>query len=208
MTQTANLKHNASIEMADRELWEKRYDTPDLIHGPEASDYLRANAGLLPTSGLALDITAGEGRNSVWLAERGLEVVALDISLRALEKCQRLARARGLVVDVAAVDLAQFEIPRKRFDMIVCFNFLRRELAPQIIEGLKPCGLLIFETLTIEHLRWKPDFNTDYLLQPGELAAMFSSLRLIKYREIDLEITSEGKPSRRSVASIIARSLE
>jgi SAM-dependent methyltransferase len=190
--------------MADRELWEKRYGTSELIHGLEPSDYLRANSDLLPRGGLALDLAAGEGRNALYLAGRGFEVIALDISLCALEKCRGLARSRGLSVAASAVDLTRFTIPPGRFDLIVNFNYLERGLAPAITGALRPGGLLVFETLATGHLRWKPDFNPEFLLRPGELVAMFRQLRIIKYREADIETVSGGRVSRRSVASLIA----
>lgn len=191
--------------MTDREHWEDRYASPERLHGDEPSEFLRANTEFLPRRGLALDIAAGEGRNSVFLASLGLQVVALDISMRALEKCLLLAHDKGASVEVAAVDLKQLVIPSNHFDVIVNFNYLERELAPKIVAGLRPGGLVVFETLTTDHLRWKPDFNPEYLLARGELPRMFHGLRLIKYRESDLETSTPEGQSRRSVASLIAR---
>jgi tellurite methyltransferase len=186
--------------MSDRSNWDSRYLTPDLLHSAEPSDYLRANELMLPPSGLALDLAAGEGRNAVFLATRGLEVIALDISIRALEKCLRLAEAKGVAVHRAVVDLTAYQFPAERFDVIVSFNYLQRNLAPRIITALKPGGLLIFETLTVDHLKSKPDFNPDFLLRRGELWAMFTPLRPIKYREVTVPTARAS----RSVASLIA----
>lgn len=191
--------------MADRELWEKRYASPERIHGAEASEFLSANRELLPRRGLALDLAAGEGRNAIFLSKIGLNAIALDISVRALEKCLLLANEKSAPVEVAAVDLKRFDIPESHFDLIVNFNYLERGLAPKITAGLKPGGVVVFETLTTDHLRWKPDFNPDFLLGRGELARMFEGLHLIKYRETDLEIVTPERASRRSVASLIAR---
>lgn len=180
----------------DRERWEARYEAEDFVHGVEASEFLRENCHLLPRSGLALDVAAGEGRNAAFLAGIGLSVIALDISLRALKKCRRLAN-----VSAAVVDLTQFSLPRDRFDLVINFYYLNRDLAPEITSSLRRGGLLVFETLTVAHLRWKPDFNPEFLLRSGELLELFSGLRVIKYREIDLQ-TDRGP---RSVASLIAR---
>lgn len=187
--------------MSDRERWEARYSTQDRIYGEESSDFLRTHIDLLPDEGLALDIAAGEGRNSVYLAERGLEVIALDISESALRKSLSLARQRHVSVNATVVDLTQFTIPKESFDVIINFNYLERSLARQIVEGLKPAGWLLFETLTTEQLRWKPDFNPEFLLAPGELSQMFSSLEIIEYNET----TVASGQSFRSVASLAAR---
>jgi SAM-dependent methyltransferase len=172
-----------------------------MVHGREPSAFLIENAGLLPRAGTALDIAAGEGRNAVFLATQGLDVIAIDISLRALEKCRQFAREQNVEVAVAAVDLKRFAIGLESFDCIVNFNYLQRDLAPQIIAALRPGGVLVFETLTREHLRWKPDFDPEFLLREGELAEMFRALRVVKYREA----TIEAGESFRSVAGIIAR---
>jgi SAM-dependent methyltransferase len=99
------------------------------------------------------------------------------------------------------VDLKQFSLPAERFDLVINFNYLNRDLSARIVDSLKPGGVLIYETLTRDHLKWKPDFNPAFLLEPGELAAMFTKLTLLKYRERDL---LEGE-RRRSVASLIGR---
>ena len=193
------LLHNHLL-MSDKLKWDKRYDTNEMAGVGEPSSFLYTNAESLPAGGLALDIAAGQGRNSVFLAKRGLNVIALDISTRALEKCISLARASNVRIEVAAVDLTSFIIPPKSFDVIVNFNYLQRDLAAGIIEGLKPGGLLVFETMTTDYLRYRPDFNPDYLLGRGELVQMFRGLRLIKYREAILQT--------RAVASLLARKPE
>ncbi len=186
--------------MSDKTKWDKRYDTNEMIGGSAPSSFLACNAESLPASGLALDIAAGQGRNSVFLAKRGLTTIALDISTRALEKCISLARASSVQIEAAALDLTSFIIPPKTFDVIVNFNYLQRNLAPGIIRGLKPGGLLVFETMTMNYLRYRPDFNSDFLLRPGELVQMFRGLHLIKYRE--------SVSQTRAVASLIARKPE
>jgi SAM-dependent methyltransferase len=187
--------------MSDQDKWDKRYDTSQYIHGYGPSQYLYSNRGHLPASGLALDLAAGEGRNSVFLAHAGLEVIALDISIRALKKCLGLARETGCTVHVAAVDLDRFDIPAGKFDVIINFNYLQRRLSGQITRGLRPGGVLIFETLTDEHLKSSPDFNPEFLLARGELLETYRELRLIKYREASI---SEGAKAR-SVASLVAK---
>ena len=188
--------------MSDRACWDTRYDTPELIHGEGSSEFLLENIDLLPNNGIAVDLAAGEGRNALFLAERGWQVIALDISSRALRKCKTLARERAVSVDAAVVDLTSFVFPIARFDLILCFNYLQRDIVPAMKEGVLRGGAIIFETLTTAHLRWKPGFNPDFLLRAGELIDLFRGLHVMKYREADLRV---GDGSVRSVASIIAR---
>src|SRR5262245_5380359 len=184
-----------------RHSWDSRYDRDDYIYGVQPSRFLRENAGLLSGHGLALDLAAGEGRNAVYLADLGYSVVALDISRAALEKCRRLAVGRNVVVETAVVDLETFTLPRETFDLVLNVNFLLRDLAPAIVDGLKPGGIVVFETMTQRQLKWKPDFNPEFLLKPGELLEMLKGVELMKYREMDIE---EGTTPR-SVASLIGR---
>ncbi|MEW6207242.1 MAG: methyltransferase domain-containing protein [Acidobacteriota bacterium] len=189
--------------MTDKAKWEARYASAEkFLRSPSA--FLRENRDLLPREGLALDLAAGAGRNSVFLAQRGLEVIALDISERALQRCLQLARDRSARVYAAVLDLKRFDIPANSFDCIVNFNYLQRDLAPQITEGLKEGGLLVFESLTLEHLRWKPDFNADFLLRPGEVKEMFRDLLLLRYREATIRYGQVW----RSVASLAARKMK
>src|SRR3977135_623271 len=118
--------------MADRLNWDKRYAAPGRVSGLAAAEFLTANAELLPTTGLALDLAAGEGRNAVFLAARGLEVIAVDFSIHALKKCLQCARDAGLQVAGIVADLERFVIPAQAFDCIININYLQRGLAPGI----------------------------------------------------------------------------
>jgi len=186
--------------MSDKDKWEKRYDTSHYIHGSEPSRYLYSNRSHLPRSGLALDLASGEGRNSLFLAQTGLEVIALDFSTHALRKCMALARETGVSIHIAVLDLNGFDIPAGKFDVIINFNYLQRSLCRRIIRGLRPGGVLIFETLTDEHLKSSPDFNPEFLLGRGELLETFRELRLIKYREATIGAETKA----RSIASMVA----
>jgi SAM-dependent methyltransferase len=194
-------KGRGSQKMGEREKWDARYGARDLAHSLEPSEFLSSNVNLLPRGGRALDLASGEGRNSLYLAGLGFHVVALDISTRALEKCLSAARAGGLKLDAVAGDLSNFVMPEGMFDVVVVFNYLRRSLAPSIIRSLGQGGVLVYETFTKDHLRWKPGFNPEFLLERGELAGLFPGLRVIKYREATLK----GRGSDRAVASLIAK---
>jgi len=189
--------------MSERAKWDERYAASGLISRAEPSKFLLSNAPWLPTSGLALDIASGEGRNSIFLAERGLETIALDISARALTKLARIARERRLSIMAAAFDLQAFDIPADSFDVVVNFNYLQRDLSSGIIKGLRAGGLLVFETRTVDALKFTPDLNPDYLLNRGELLEMFRGLQTLKYRETILQ--TDNSP--RGVASLVARKL-
>jgi SAM-dependent methyltransferase len=103
----------------EREDWNRRYAAKEFIWTVNANRFLVAEAAtLLP--GRALDLAAGEGRNAVWLAERGWAVRAIDFSDVAIEKGKRLAAARQVAdkVDFQIVDLRGYEPEVHHFDLV------------------------------------------------------------------------------------------
>ena len=78
-----------------REDWNTRYAQKELVWTAEPNRAFAAEvSGLAP--GRALDVACGEGRNAVWLAERGWQVTGVDFSEVALEKAATLAASRGV----------------------------------------------------------------------------------------------------------------
>jgi SAM-dependent methyltransferase len=82
--------------MSEMERWEARYAEPGYLFGTEPNAFLRSKAHLLKPGQKALAVADGEGRNGVFLAELGLDVLAIDISQTALAKSNALAKERAL----------------------------------------------------------------------------------------------------------------
>ncbi|MGD8541885.1 MAG: methyltransferase domain-containing protein [Desulfobacteraceae bacterium] len=139
--------------------------------------------------GRALDIAAGAGRNARYLAARGFRVDAVDISDVALGGIpDRPPNLRPV-----CADLACFDIPPATYSLIVNVRFLKRRLFPQIIAGLVPGGLLIFESyLAGSGPGYCAPSCRDYLLGPNELLHAFLPLHIRYYREALL--TEGGRP--------------
>ncbi len=161
-------------------------------------DFLIAQAQHLPDRGLALDVAMGLGGNAGVLIERGLRVIGVDIS----EVGVRRAKQRWPMLMSAVIDLAQYRWRSCSFDAILNFYYCQRDLWPQFRSMLKPGGVLIMETMTIEMLRTRPDYDPDYLLRPGELHQAFADWDVLVYREGWIEMRHH---SPRAVASIVAK---
>lgn len=191
---------NANEE--DRRRWEERYATQEYVYGKEPTEFLRENVELLP-KGKALVLAMGEGRNAVFLAQKGFEVEGCDISTHALEKARRLAQERGVSLKAFQADLEDYQLPRQTYDVVTCFYYLQRDLIPQMKKALKPGGVIIMETYTKDNLKYgfNGPKNPEYLLDTNELLRLFSDLRVILYREMVIE-------GRKAVASIIAQRVE
>jgi SAM-dependent methyltransferase len=102
----------------EREQWDERYRTDELVWKAEPNRFLVEEvAGLAP--GRALDLACGEGRNALWLAERGWQVTAVDFSAVGLGKAQRLASERELELILVEADVLEWEPPAASFDLVI-----------------------------------------------------------------------------------------
>jgi len=122
---------------------------------------------------------AGLGKNALFLAEKGFEVDAVDISDVAMDDLA----GRHPRVHAIRRDLDTYDITGDRYGLILNIRYLNRRLFPHIIEGLIPGGLLIFETF-IEH----PGEDggpvcRDFLLRENELLHAFLSMKILYYEE-------------------------
>jgi SAM-dependent methyltransferase len=186
------------MDMTEAEKWEERFRRPEYWAGKEPADFLREVLGWLPR-GTAIDVAMGEGRNAVFLAENGWRVAGVDRSAAALEKAEALARERGVWVGRAAgksslppqpgvllheADLETDAIPSGRYDVVVCFNYLQRSLFSALEQRVVPGGYLVYETYTIDQLRFAGGpRNPEFLLEPSELREAFCKLETVFYRE-------------------------
>ena len=100
-------------------MWDQRYDVPEYIFGEAPCEWLTMNAHRLPTSGNALSLGDGDGRNGVYLAECGLSVTSVDLSSVGLAKAERLAVSRGVSITTVCADLRDYKIKPESLDLIV-----------------------------------------------------------------------------------------
>ncbi len=141
------------------------------------------NVGLLPR-GRVLDVAMGSGRNAVFLAENGFEVEGVDVSPEAVENALKLAYASGVSIRVETANLkGRYRIKKDSYDVIVCFNYLQRSLMPQIKEGLRRGGVVVYETFIVDQARLGHPRNPDFLLRHNELLDFFRDFRCLRYRE-------------------------
>lgn len=164
----------------------------------EALDHGRELWGDL-TDKRALDLACGAGRDAVFMGLQGLTVKAWDILPDALQRCRSLAMRNGVGLRARCVDVEKERaiIPGE-YDLITCFNFLHRPLMPDVAAGIRPGGLVVYETFLAEQARRfdKPQRDS-HLLRPGELPGFFKGWDILHHQE------GEREPGR-IVASLIA----
>lgn len=167
------------VRHPDAERWDNRYE----IEGPSRANslpnaLLRRYADQLPASGLALDVACGVANHGLFLAERGLRVIGLDISMVGLRFAQQQARERGLPLSLAVWDLSQPWLPPDTFAVITNFRYLERAAFPVFRQALKPGGLLFFATYMNAQPR---DEHPEYYLRPGELLDTFRDYEIVHH---------------------------
>ena len=127
--------------------WNRRYEDADLLWTAQANRFLVAEVeGLAPARGL--DVGTGEGRNAVWLAERGWRVTGVDFSDVGLAKARQLAAARGVEVDWVLADLRRYRPEPRSFELVVVLYLHlpadeRRQVLTSVAEGLDDGGTLV-----------------------------------------------------------------
>jgi SAM-dependent methyltransferase len=159
------------------DFWNARYATDAYIFGTAPNAFLASQAGLIRPGMRALAIADGEGRNGVWLAERGAAVHAIDVSPLALDKARKLAAARGaalgleLAPEFELADVLNWDWPEAAYDLVVAI-FIQFAPPPErdrIIAGirrtLKPGGLLILQGYTPKQI----EFGTGGPANPANL---------------------------------------
>jgi len=184
--------------MSEFERWEKRFSAPGYLFGKEPNAFLAAQAHRLRGLKSALSVADGEGRNGVWLAEQGLDVLAIDYSPVALAKARALAQERGVRLRTEVADVTTWRWPTDEFDVIAAiFMHLagaeRDALFAGLKKTLKPGGLLLMQSYRPEQLKYRtggpPD--AERMATRALLEAAFGDFAELDIREHD-SIIDEG----------------
>lgn len=140
-------------------MWDQRYDAPEYIFGEAPCEWLTMNTHRLPTSGNALSLGDGDGRNGVYLAERGLNVTSVDLSSVGLAKAERLAVSRGVSITTVCADLRDYQIPPESLDLVASIychlpKDVRLVTHSRCTKGLRTGGLFILEAFNQQQIGW------------------------------------------------------
>jgi tellurite methyltransferase len=152
--------------------------------------------------GPILDLACGGGHNGVFLAAEGLSVVCCDRSPEALERTRALADEHRVTVSLWQADLEREganPLPADFYGGVLVFRYLHRPLIPHIRKSLKPGGVLMYETFTVEQPRFGKPKNPDFLLKKRELRGWFEDWEVIDFFEGIREAPE------RAVAQIVCR---
>jgi cyclopropane fatty-acyl-phospholipid synthase-like methyltransferase len=180
-------------------MWDERYATDDYFFGTEPNAFLVSQHHLLKPGMRCLAVADGEGRNGVWLAGQGLDVLSVDASPVAVAKAQKLAAQRGVELKCEVVDLLNWDWGENRYDVVaaIFIQFATPEqrglLFDSIKRTLKPGGLLLLQGYTPRQLEYRTGGPSalENLYTESMLRAEFSDMEILQLREHE-EFISEG----------------
>ena len=176
--------------------WQDRFAGEDYRFGTAPNAFLKSQAHLLRKGQTALVIADGEGRNGVFLAEQGLDVLSLDFSPNAQVKARKLAAERGVHMRIVEANVIDWNYPPEAFDVVagIFFQFAsppdREKIFAGIKRSLKPGGLLLIEGYGPKQLEYKTGGpgRLDYLYTRALLQTAFADFAAIDIREHDTVI--------------------
>ncbi|MBX7153027.1 class I SAM-dependent methyltransferase [bacterium] len=186
--------------MYDETFWNTRYTGDEYVYGTEPNSFLAEHSHLL--AGPVLSLSEGEGRNGVFLATRGLDVLGVDISMVALEKAKALAQSRGVTIKTVRADLAAYTPEENHFGAVVSIfahlpGAVRQRLYPLIERSLKPGGTIIMESYSEKQLSRDTGGpkDIDLLMTVDKIRREFPNLEHVLLREVERDITEGGAHS-------------
>jgi SAM-dependent methyltransferase len=141
----------------NRETWDERYATEELIWKADLNRFLVEEADRLEP-GRALDVACGEGRNAVWLASKGWRVTGVDFSHAGLAKAERLAAERGVEVTWVEADVVEWRPPAASFDLVIVMYLhmvagQRRQVLATAVSAVAPGGTVLVVGHDISNLQ-------------------------------------------------------
>jgi SAM-dependent methyltransferase len=157
------------------------------------------NADLLPQGGTVLDVACGQGRHAILFASAGFEVLGVDHDDSKVAALHTAAQRAGIALRTEVLDLEQerVDLGNEAYDVIVVVHYLHRPLFPRILDALRPGGILLYETFTVDQAQRGRPTNPEFLLEHDELPQLVAPLEVLRQRDGDFED--------RCVAAVAAR---
>jgi SAM-dependent methyltransferase len=173
--------------------WAERRDQPR-----SAPSWVGELDAEIPRGGRGLDVAAGSGRMALYLARRGLDTTAVDISPVGLTLAREAARDEGVVIKTSVRDLEREGLPEGSYEAIACFHYRQPDLFASFGRALATGGVLIAEVATVGMLEKNPQKPTArWLAERNELLRCCEGLEIVYYRE--------GWFGDRALARVLAR---
>ncbi|HEX7888261.1 MAG TPA: class I SAM-dependent methyltransferase [Ramlibacter sp.] len=194
--------------------WNQRFSAAGYLFGTEPNAWLHEHADLWHAGQRVLSVADGEGRNSVWLAQRGLTVDAFDISEVGVRKARNFARITGVKVNFAVADVATLQWPVSIYDGVaaIFFQFADPELRAKIFSGivhcLKPGGTLVLQGYAPKQLEYRTGGPpiASHMYTPELLRESFHDMEILELLEYEAELAEgTGHKGHSALVGMVAR---
>lgn len=195
-------------------MWNERFATSEFVFGKAPSQFLVEQVAYLTPGQSALAVADGEGRNSVYMAEKGLTVTAMEASANAIAKGRDLAAERGVEVTFQEEDIFAYDWDAQSYDIVagIFFQFMGPDARTPVIEGMKravaPGGLMMIHGYTPKQL----EFGTggpkakENLYTEAYLAEAFAGWEILRLAAYEAELNEgPGHAGRSALIDLIAR---
>lgn len=186
-----------SLETSD---WDTRYREGFYDEAKAPHSLLKRFTPIVP-AGIAVDIAMGNGRDAVFLAERGFSVCGLERSMEAIKRARQAMSEKGANILAVYGDANNLPLKGESADMVIVFYFLIRDIMEEITRLLRKGGILIYETFLKRQNLIDRHRADEYLLDDGELIGYFRGMEPLFYEETVVGLS--GK--RRMVARYVGR---
>ncbi len=195
---------------------QEMYTGKEFYWGREPNDFARKALEFLPDARVegqlrAIDLGAGEGRDAVLFASRGVETLALDIAPNALEKARRLAREKGVRLETNRGDVNEVRFSRP-FDLVYSIGAIQY-IEPQkraarfehFKEGTNPGGIhALFAFVDDPRLPPAPDWGPgEHIYHPGELPGYYAGWGLLHFQSLVFDDDSAGIPHKHAAEEYV-----
>ena len=194
--------------------WNRRFGEADYLFGTAPNDWLTEHAAVWAPGSRVLCVADGEGRNSVWLAGRGLVVDAFDIAEVGVAKARRLAAEKAVSVNFTVADCDSYAWPQAALDGVAAIFVqfadpdMRERLFARIVESLRPGGTLVLQGYTPRQLEFRtggPPLASHMYTEPM-LRTAFADMDILSLREYDADVAEgSGHQGRSALIGLVAR---
>lgn len=196
------------------ETWNRRFEGDSYLFGTTPNHWLEAHADVWRAGDHVLCVADGEGRNSVWLAKRGLTVDAFDVAEVGVEKARRLATMHEVSVNFAVTDCDAYAWPTATLVGVAAIFVqfadpaMRARLFQKMVKSLKPGGVLVLQGYTSKQLEYRTGGppHASHLYTEALLREAFAELEIVTLNEYEADIAEgTGHSGHSALVGLVAR---
>jgi SAM-dependent methyltransferase len=183
-----------------RDAWNTRYAGEELVWSLEPNRFVAEEAADL-APGRALDVACGEGRNAIWLARQGWDVVAVDFSSVGLDKARRLAGAAGVSVDWREADVTGWDPPGEFDLVVVSYLQLSQPELEAVFSRIVPSVASGGTIIVVGHDRRNLDEGVGgppdpaVLLDAAQIVALLDDLEIERAKVVERPVEGAERPA-------------